>query len=74
MTIPGWLTGLWAKVVFVGAFVGLVLLGALKLIGIGRKAEKADRAQADQVVRNRVDAVRPPEAGETQKSLQEGKF
>lgn len=72
--MPAWLTGLGAKLAIATAFVGLALLACLKLIGIGRKAEKADRAQADQVVRDRVDAVRPPAAGETSKSLEEGKF
>lgn len=38
------LAGLWQKVAFVAAFVGLLLLAVLKLIGIGRKAEQADQA------------------------------
>ncbi len=72
--MPAWLSGLGAKLAIAAAFVGLVLLAVLKLIGIGRKAEKADRAKADQVVRDRVDAVRPPEAGETEDRLNKGKF
>lgn len=72
--IPPWLTGLGGKLAFAGAFVLVVLMACLKLIGIGRKAEQGERAKADQVVRNRVDAVKPPETGETSKSLEDGKF
>lgn len=72
--LPAWLTGLGTKLLVAGAFV-LMLLGAvLKLIGIGKKVEQADRAKADHVVRDRVDAVEPPKPGETEKSLQDGKF
>lgn len=62
--------GIWAKVAFVGAFVGLVLLGCLKLIGIGRKAERAETAERvnEQVkearnVENRVDGAGADELG-----------
>ncbi len=40
--IPAWLAGIWGKVVFGAVFVGLLLLACLRLIGIGRKAERAD--------------------------------
>mgnify|MGYP003660897308 CR=1 FL=1 len=62
--IPVWLSGIWAKVAFVGAFVGLLLIAVLKLIGIGRKAERAETAerinqQATEArnVENRVDGA-----------------
>ena len=72
--MANWLSSVWLKVAFAGAFVILLIGAVLKLIGVGRKAERADRAKVDQVVRNRVDAARPPESGETAKSLQDGKF
>lgn len=34
------LSDLWAKVAFVAAFLGLLALAALKLIGIGRDKER----------------------------------
>ncbi|HEY1035027.1 MAG TPA: hypothetical protein VGE09_08600 [Pseudoxanthomonas sp.] len=62
--IPAWLSGLWAKVAFVGAFVGLLLLAAFRLIGIGRKVERGATAERinEQVrearnVENRVDGA-----------------
>lgn len=68
--IPAWLTGLWAKVAFVAAFVGLVLLACLRLIGIGRKAEQGEAARrvGEQVkearnVENRVDGADADELG-----------
>ena len=72
--MPAWLTGIGAKLAVAGAIALAVLLACLKLIGIGRDQEKGKRAQADKVVRDRVDAVRPPEAGETEDSLNKGKF
>lgn len=33
------------KLLTAAAFVGLVLLGALKLVGIGRRAERADATE-----------------------------
>lgn len=66
--MPTFLAGIWAKVAFVGAFVGLLLLAVLKLIGIGRKAERAETAervneQAREArnVENRVDGASPAE-------------
>ena len=38
--IPAWLTGIWTKVVFAAAFLGLLALAALKLVGIGRDQER----------------------------------
>lgn len=68
--IPAWLSGIWAKVAFVGAFVGLLLIAVLKLIGIGRKAERAETAERvnEQVkearnVENRVDGAGADELG-----------
>lgn len=68
--IPAWLTGLWAKVAFVAAFIGLVLLACLRLIGIGRKAEQGAAAArvGEQVkearnVENRVDGAGADELG-----------
>lgn len=68
--IPVWLSGIWAKVAFVGAFVGLLLIAVLKLIGIGRKAERAETAERvnGQVkearnVENRVDGAGADELG-----------
>ena len=62
--IPAWLSGLWAKIAFVGAFIGLLLLAAFRLIATGRKAERAETAERvnQQVkesrnVENRVDGA-----------------
>lgn len=38
--IPAWLSGLWIKFAIAAAFVGLVLLAVLRLIGIGRDQER----------------------------------
>ena len=72
--MPTFLAGIWAKVAFVGTFVGLLLIAALKLIGIGRKAERGEaamtslqrtreannaRAQASQPVSKEVEDVDP---------------
>ncbi len=38
--MPAWLVGIWGKVVFVAAFLGLLALAALKFIGIGRDKER----------------------------------
>lgn len=56
------------------AAVAAVLLVIARAFSAGKASEKADRAKADQVVRDRVDAVRPPEAGETEDSLKSGRF
>lgn len=42
--MPTFLAGLWAKVAFVAAFVGLVLLAVFHLIGIGRNSERGAAA------------------------------
>lgn len=42
--MPTFLAGIWAKVAFVGAFVGLFLLAVFRLIGIGRKQERGEAA------------------------------
>lgn len=62
--IPAWLAGIWAKIAFVGTFVGLLLLAAFRLIATGRKAERAETAERvnQQVkesrnVENRVDGA-----------------
>ncbi len=73
-----WLTdilgGIWAKLLVGGAIV----LGLLAAIGIIRKggadAQKVKQDAANQKIRDRVDAVQPPAPGETEKSLQDGKF
>ncbi len=44
--MPPFLASLWAKVAFVGAFVGLLLLAVFRLIGIGRKQERGEAATA----------------------------
>lgn len=66
--IPAWLTGLWGKVVLVGAFIGLLALAALKLIGIGRDKERyaastkaLQQATEAHDVEARVDAAGPDE-------------
>lgn len=56
------------------AAVGAVLIVIGRAFSAGKASEKADRAKADQVVRDRVDAVQPPAAGETEKALREGQF
>jgi membrane protein implicated in regulation of membrane protease activity len=56
------------------AAVAAVLIVIARAFSAGKASEKGERAKADQVVRDRVDAVRPPEAGETEKSLREGQF
>ena len=43
--MPTFLAGLWAKVAFAGAFVGLLLLAAFRLIATGRKAERAEATE-----------------------------
>lgn len=69
--------GIWAKVAFVGAFVGLILLGCLKLIGIGRKAERADQLQRNAKAQERIndaDARGPRTSGDVDKRLSDGTF
>lgn len=62
--MPTFLAGIWAKVAFVGAFVGLLLLAVFRFIGIGRKQERAEATARthEQVkearnVENRVDGA-----------------
>lgn len=66
--MPTFLAGIWAKIAFVGAFVGLLLLAAFRLIATGRKAERAETAERvnQQVkearnVENRVDGANAAE-------------
>lgn len=68
--MPAWLAGIWAKVAFAAAFVGLLLLAVLKLIGIGRKAERAftaarvnEQVKEARDVENRVDGAGADELG-----------
>ncbi len=42
--LPAWLTGLGAKLALAAVFVGGFLLAVLKLIAIGRKAERGEAA------------------------------
>lgn len=42
--MPGFLAGIWAKVAFGAAFVGLLLLAVFRLIGIGRNSERGAAA------------------------------
>ena len=71
MSLPAWLTGLWGKAAFAAAFVGLLLVAAFRLIGIGRKVERGAVAERinEQVkeardVENRVDGA---DAGELER-------
>ena len=70
--LPGWLTGIGMKLAVAGAFVLLLLGAVLKLIGIGRKAEKAEaqtKILKDVEVRHEVDrtvAREPDPAGKLQ--------
>lgn len=64
----GLLSGIWGKVVFVAAFMGLLALAALRLIGMGRDQEKnkanttaLKQAKEAGDVENRVDAAGPDE-------------
>ncbi len=66
--------GIWGKLLAGLAIAGVALLAVLKIRQGGADAERVRRQQADQAVRDRVDAVRPPAAGETEKALQEGRF
>jgi hypothetical protein len=42
--MPTFLAGIWAKVAFGAAFVGLLLLAVFRLIGIGRNSERGAAA------------------------------
>lgn len=42
--MPPFLAGIWAKVAFGAAFVGLLLLAVFRLIGIGRNSERGAAA------------------------------
>ena len=69
-----WLSGVWGKIAAAAAIAGAILLAVLKIRQGGRDAEKVERAAADQKVRDRVDAVKPPAAGETEGRLNKGEF
>lgn len=62
----------YAIAVFAAVVAVLIVIG--RAFSAGKASEQASRAKADQVVRDRVDAVRPPEAGETEDSLRKGRF
>jgi hypothetical protein len=49
------LSGIWQKALIAAAFVGLVLLAILKLLGAGRAQEKAAQAQRDTEARRTAD-------------------
>lgn len=68
------LSDLWGKLLAGLAAAGMILLAVLKIRQGGADAERVARQKADQVVRDRVGAVRPPAPGETEKSLEEGRF
>ena len=75
--MPTFLAGIWGKVVFVAAFVGLVLLACLRLIGIGRKAERADQIQRNAETQERItnaDARGPRTASDVDRRLSDGTF
>ena len=62
------LSGLWGKVAFVAAFLGLLALAALKVFGAGKAAAKAEatmqalkRVREARDVENRVDGASPDE-------------
>jgi hypothetical protein len=67
--MPTFLAEIWAKVAFGAAFVGLLLLAVLRLIGIGRDRERYKAATASlQRTRDanaaRAQASRPVSASE----------
>lgn len=72
--MPDWLTGFGAKLAAAAVIVVAALLAVLKIRQGGADAERVKRQQADQVVRDRVDAVQPPAGGETERRLDEGRF
>lgn len=69
--------GWGAKLALAGAFVGLVLLGCLRLIGIGKKAEQgaqlARNAKAQERITN-ADARGPRTPDDVDKRLSDGTF
>lgn len=72
-----WLAGIWGKVVFGAVFVGLLLLACLRLIGIGRKAERADQIQRNAETQERItnaDARGPRTASDVDRRLSDGTF
>lgn len=75
--IPAWLSGIWAKIVFGAVFVGLIALACLRLIGIGRKAERADQLQRNAETQERItnaDARGPRTASDVDRRLSDGTF
>jgi hypothetical protein len=70
-------TKVWPKVLLVGAFIGLVLLGVLKLLGAGRAQEKAAQAQRNDETRRRMEdaeARGPRTADDVDQRLRDGQF
>jgi len=66
--VSGLLSGLWQKVAFAAAFIGLLLLAVLRLIGMERKQERAEatervnqQAKEARNVENRVDGANAAE-------------
>ena len=75
--MPSFLAGIWAKVVFGAVFVGLLALACLRLIGIGRKAERADQLQRNAETQERItnaDARGPRTASDVDRRLSDGTF
>lgn len=75
--MPAFLAGIWSKVAFAGAFVGLVLLVVFRLIGIGRKQERADQLQRNAKAQERItdaDARGPRNADDVDRRLSDGTF
>ena len=75
--MPPFLAGIWAKVAFVGAFVGLLLIAVFRLIGIGRKQERAEQLQRNAQAQERItdaDARGPRNASDVDRRLSDGTF
>lgn len=56
--MPAFLSGIWVKLCIAGAFIGLLLVAALKLISIGRKAEQGEAATKGMQRTQQANAVR----------------
>lgn len=74
MPLPAWLTGLPAKLLLIAAAAGAFLLAVLKIRQGGADAQRVEQQKANAKVEGRVEAVRPPAPGETEKRLEEGRF
>lgn len=75
--MPAWLTGIGAKLALAAAFVGLVLLAVLKLIGIGRDQERGKQLQRNAEAQERItnaDARGPRTADDVDDKLRDGTF